>query len=109
MDQPTKYAVVFVSQRNNQDQSGYDAMAEKIERLARAQPGYVAFESVRDASGKGVSVSYWSSLEAIRAWASNAEHLVAQRLGRERWYDWYKISIAQVDRELVFESNAAKV
>jgi heme-degrading monooxygenase HmoA len=44
-------------------------------------------------------VSYWESSEAIAAWKRNAEHLQAQRLGRERWYHAFRIRICRVERE----------
>jgi heme-degrading monooxygenase HmoA len=51
--------------------------------LASEQPGFLGVESVRE--DLGITVSYWESLEAIRNWKRNAEHLEAQRLGKERW------------------------
>jgi len=37
-------------------------------------------------------------LADIAAWREHAEHLVAQRLGRERWYTHYELRIARVER-----------
>lgn len=96
-------AVIFTSQRTPDDDAGYDTMAERMHQLAAEQPGYVDFESVHDATGAGISVSYWSSHGAARAWKANAEHLVAQDTGRERWYDSYTVRIATVERDYSFE------
>lgn len=79
---PPYYAVVFTSQRTDGD-NGYAAMAERMEALAAQQPGFLGLESVRGADGLGITVSYWTSLEAIRAWKEQVEHREAQRLGRE--------------------------
>ena len=35
---------------------------------------------------------------SIAAWREHAEHLAAQRLGRERWYSHYELRIARVER-----------
>ena len=72
-------------------------MAEQMDKLAAQQPGYLGIESVRD--GLGITVSYWESLEAIRQWKTHAEHLVAQRLGREQWYESFKTRICKVERD----------
>lgn len=94
---PPYYAVIFTSRRTAGD-NGYAAMAEKMERLALAQPGYLGAESVRDAEGLGITVSYWTDEASLRAWKQVAEHLVAQRLGRERWYAHYELRVARVER-----------
>ncbi len=62
------------------------------------QPGYLGAESARGADGFGITVSYWESLLAIAAWQANVEHLVAQQLGKQIWYDDYQVRIAKVER-----------
>ena len=57
-----------------------DATQEKI------QVGFLGAESTRDSSGFGITVSYWASEPAIRAWKANIEHLAAQEQGRSSWY-----------------------
>jgi len=93
---PPYWAVVFSSLRTAGDH-GYAAMAEAMESLARLQPGFLGFEHARDES-RGISVSYWRSPEAIRAWRENLEHQQAQRAGRERWYARYQVRICKVER-----------
>ncbi|MDX9766957.1 MAG: antibiotic biosynthesis monooxygenase [Ectothiorhodospiraceae bacterium] len=94
-DQPPCYAVIFTSKRSEGD-NGYADMAQEILELARIQPGFLGFESARN--DIGISVSYWDSLDAIRAWKENARHLEAQSHVGD-WYDWYRVRICQVLRE----------
>ncbi len=94
---PPYYAVIFTSLRADADHAAYDAMASAMDALAARQPGYLGIESARE--GIGITVSYWQSLEAIAAWKRNAEHQVAQRLGREKWYAGFRLRIAKVERE----------
>lgn len=94
--EPPYYAVIFTSHRPDGDQS-YGAMAGRMLELAAMQPGFLGVESARE--GVGITVSYWQSLEAIRQWKQHAEHLEAQRLGRERWYSTFKVRIAKVERD----------
>jgi heme-degrading monooxygenase HmoA len=93
------YAVIFTSLRTEGD-NGYSEMAEKMEQLARQQPGFLGIESARD--GLGITVSYWESPEAIRNWKMNSEHLFAQQQGREKWYASYKVRICKVERDYGF-------
>jgi heme-degrading monooxygenase HmoA len=94
---PPYYAVIFSSRRAPLDQ-GYGAMAERMLELARAQPGFLGVESVRDASGLGITVSYWRDEESIALWRRHAEHLVAQERGRREWYEAYELRVARVER-----------
>ena len=93
---PPYYAVIFTSLRTDIDE-GYAEMAGKMVQLAAAQPGFLGMESARD--GLGITVSYWDSLEAIKNWKNNLEHLVAQKLGHEKWYRSFKTRISKVERD----------
>ena len=93
--EPPYVAVIFTSLRTDGD-NGYGAMAARMEELAARQPGYLGFESARD--GLGISVAYWTDEAAAAAWKQVAQHLGAQRLGRERWYRDYQVRVATVTR-----------
>jgi heme-degrading monooxygenase HmoA len=95
--QPPYYAVIFTSLRTEGDH-GYEAMADAMFELALQQPGCLGAESARGPDGLGITVSYFADEASIRAWKQNAKHLVAQRLGRERWYSHYELRIARVER-----------
>ena len=94
---PPYYAVIFTSLRTEGDAEGYAEMADRMAMLATQQPGYLGVESARD--GLGITVSYWESLEAIRLWKANAEHLVAQQMGYSTWYSAYKTRVCKVERD----------
>lgn len=94
---PPYYAVIFTSLRTDGDH-GYGRMADRMVELARQQPGFLGVESARDPGGLGITVSYWTTEEAIRAWREHAEHQVAQELGRTRWYADFQLRVARVER-----------
>ena len=95
--EPPYYAVIFTSERTDQDSKGYQAMAEKMLALAAKQPGFLGAESARETVG--ITVSYWSDLESIQHWKDHIEHQKAQKLGYERWYSSYKTRITRVERD----------
>ena len=97
--EPPYYAVIFTSLRTDGD-NGYDAVAQVMEESAARQDGFLGVESARD--GLGITVSYWRDLAAIAAWKQAVDHLVAQKLGRERWYKAYRVRIARVERAYGF-------
>ena len=94
---PPYYAVIFTTRRTAGD-AGYGEMAQRMDELAAQQPGYLGIESVRDADGIGITVSYWASEAAILAWRRNAEHVAARELGRSAWYEHYELRVARVER-----------
>lgn len=96
------FAVIFTSKHTN-NISGYSEMANKMEHLAKLQKGFLGIESARNEVG--ITVSYWDSLEAIKNWKMNAEHLLAQKLGKDKWYKWYNIKICKVEREYEFRDK----
>jgi heme-degrading monooxygenase HmoA len=95
--QPPYYAVIFTSIRTAGDR-GYAETADRMVELASGQPGFLGVESVRDAEGVGITVSYWESTAALQAWKAQAEHLVAQQRGQRDWYQHYEVRVARVER-----------
>jgi heme-degrading monooxygenase HmoA len=102
--EPPYVAVIFTSLRTAVDDEGYGAMAVEMDELSRRQPGYLGIESARDPGTRvGITVSYWATEADAAAWKQVTEHLGAQRLGRERWYDGYRVRIAVVQRDYGFD------
>lgn len=105
---PPYYAVVFTStrtdatdaQQGGQD-DGYAQTASRMVELAQGMAGFLGIESARD--GLGITVSYWESLEAIRAWRDHPEHARARRRGREQWYETFTTRICRVERTHAFD------
>ena len=96
---PPYYAVIFTSERTIVEE-GYHDMAIKMSSLAAQQPGFLGQESARE--NIGITVSYLASLEAIKQWKKNSEHLLAQQMGKEKWYAAYKTRICKVERDYAF-------
>ncbi|WMT38816.1 antibiotic biosynthesis monooxygenase [Paenibacillus sp. D2_2] len=95
----TYYAVIFTSQRTEHDSEMYERMSDKLEELAKTQPGFIRLESIRNNEGFGITISYWESLEAIQNWKDNSTHQAAQQKGKETWYSQYNVQICKVLRE----------
>ncbi len=102
--EPPYYAVIFTSKRTAGDQ-GYGAMARRMEELAATRDGFLGMTSARGADGIGITVSYWRDEAAIKDWKRDAEHLEAQRAGRETWYETYEVRVARVERAYGFRRS----
>ena len=93
---PPYYAVIFTSIKIEEDK-GYGKMSDRMVELVSQQDGFLGFESAREELG--ITVSYWKDEESIKKWKANLEHQEAQKLGKEIWYQQYKIRIAKVERD----------
>ncbi len=80
----------------------YHETATRILELARTMPGFVDFKSFEAEDGERVSVVTFASMETHRAWRDHPEHRAAQQRGRERFYAFYDISVAEVVGERHF-------
>ena len=86
------YLVVFRNRKRAAiDQAAYDAESERMEALARQQPGYRSFKSYTSDDGETLALSEWDDEAAARGWGRVAEHAVAQANGRERYYASYTL------------------
>lgn len=94
------YAVIFTSIKV-EAANNYADVANRMVELAAQQPGFIGVESARNEIG--ITVSYWESLEAIKNWKNNAEHLIAQQLGKDAFYQSYTTRICKVEREYSFQ------
>jgi len=65
--------------------------------LASQQVGFLGVDSAHE--GIGITVSYWRDLAAIKNWKQHYEHQLAQKKGRELWYQSYSVRIAKVEKE----------
>jgi heme-degrading monooxygenase HmoA len=83
----------------------YAAMAAQMDAHARTFPGFVDVKSFRAEDGERLTVVWWKDAETLAAWASDARHRVAQQTGREKWYDYYKLDVAQIVRVSNFERS----
>ncbi len=107
---PDRYfAAIFTTQRSQSGDDVYEIMTSRMVALARQQQGFLGLESVRGDDGIGITVSYWTDHEAIQNWGRQAEHVSVQAMGRQEFYRWYRIRIAEVFKDRSFVSDDAVV
>jgi heme-degrading monooxygenase HmoA len=94
------YAVIFTSELND-NAEGYKGVSDRMIELVQQQPGFLGFESAREALG--ITVSYWKDEASILKWSSNLEHQEAQKFGKEKFYKSYSVRVCKVERAYSFE------
>jgi len=84
---------------------GYAEMAEEMEALAKTMPGFIDVKGYVAEDGERLTVVRWENAQTMRQWRQHARHRLAQRAGREKWYAYYKMEVAEVVREASYERN----
>jgi heme-degrading monooxygenase HmoA len=96
---PPYYAAIFTAIASEM-QDGYLETVQQMHALAKESPGFLGMESAGHVLE--ITVSYWQDEESILNWKQNAEHKVAQELGRKNWYEAYQVRISKVERAYGF-------
>jgi heme-degrading monooxygenase HmoA len=97
---------IFRSVRSEQVANEYEAWSNRMNELVVTMPGYIDHESFRDdATGRGVTISYFASMTELVAWKQVPEHLEAQALGRSSFYSEYEIEVAEIVRHYEWPSS----
>ncbi len=86
---------IFRSRLRPECVAEYRPLAAHMLELARAQPGFVSFESFGADDAARVSIIEFESLEHLDAWRNHPEHRKAQQLGRQRFYAEYRIQVCR--------------
>ena len=93
---------VFRSRLRAEHAEEFQARAARMLELARSMPGFVSYKLYTSEDGERCSIVEFESSEQLRAWREHPEHREAQRIGRERYYQEYRLHVAEVARQARF-------
>lgn len=99
--------IVFRSKLTATAGDDYSQMAQAMAAHAKTFKGFVDMKAFKADDGERLTMVWWEDEETLRVWATDAKHRAAQALGREKWYEYYKIEVAQVMRASTFERAPA--
>jgi heme-degrading monooxygenase HmoA len=81
------------------DPKEYEQRVGKLFAIVAAMPGFRGIRNYEGEDGEKLSLIEFDSHESLTDWRENAEHLVAQELGRQRYYSEYHLQICDLVRE----------
>jgi heme-degrading monooxygenase HmoA len=76
----------------------------RMAQLAATMPGYISYRQYSSSDGEDVAVVEFESHETAAAWRAHPEHREAQRLGREQWFNEYRITVCDAVRDYSFKA-----
>lgn len=83
----------------------YLALAAELKETLEAINGFESverFQSIVD-EHKLLSLSFFASHEALAQWRNVAEHRIAQKVGRSRYFADYRLRVVEVVRDYSME------
>ena len=98
-----------LKKRPEADVPEYREMLRRMEEIVATMPGYISSEDFISEDGKrDLSIVRFESLEALEAWRIQPEHLKAQRLARELYFESYHIQVLTTAREYAFQRGEGR-
>jgi heme-degrading monooxygenase HmoA len=89
---------IFRSRLRPEHLAEYEAMAHRMDDLAKTMPGFLSIKTFTAPDGERVSLVEFDSEENHHAWRQHPAHREAQRLGREKFYSEFQIQVCRVER-----------
>jgi len=90
--------IVFRSKLTPVAGEDYNWWSDEMNALARQNPGFVDVRSYVAADGERLTLVWWRDEESRRQWSTHVRHLEAKKIGRAKWYEYYKMDVAQIIR-----------
>ena len=100
--------ILFRSKLTAEASEDYSAMNDELETLVRQNPGFIAVKSFKAEDGERLTVVWWKDKESLRAWRELPRHREAQATGRRKWYEYYKMEVATVERVTEFARESTE-
>jgi heme-degrading monooxygenase HmoA len=96
---------VFRSRLKPDVREEYLALVERMNELAKTMPGYISHKGFFADDGERVTIVEFEHEQGLRAWRTNAEHVAAQKLARQKYYAEYSVQVCTLDRESKFRAE----
>jgi heme-degrading monooxygenase HmoA len=86
---------VFRSRLRPGVEDEYGRVADEMSSVVTSVEGFIDETFYVSPSGERVTIVRFRDYESHKVWAQHPDHLEAQRRGKEEFYAWYDISVAE--------------
>jgi heme-degrading monooxygenase HmoA len=97
------FVVIFRAHIQELDEQ-YAVSAARMRELALTEFGCLAFHALSEEQEE-IALSYWPDEQSIQRWRRHPEHIEAQRMGKQKWYQSYSVEVAKIERAYQSERN----
>lgn len=99
--------ILFRSKLTPEAGEDYQTMNAEMETLVRQNPGFIDVKSYKSEDGERLTLVWWKDAESLRAWREQVRHREAQSTGRQKWYEYYEMEVATVERTSSFKRGSS--
>jgi heme-degrading monooxygenase HmoA len=94
------FVILFESRLSADAGEEYDTTEDFLRERVRALAGSDLMEvrKYTGENGERLAVLYWNGPETLEQWRADPAHRAAKQLGREKWYESYELTVAEVVR-----------
>jgi heme-degrading monooxygenase HmoA len=95
--------ILFRSRLTPEAGDDYSTHDAELSETVKSQDGFVDVKSFKAADGERLTVVWWRDQASLAKWKALPRHAEAQRSGRQKWYEYYKMDVAEIVRVSNFE------
>lgn len=104
----TMIVILFRSRLTSAAGEDYARMNDELADYVKTMPGFLAVKSFKAEDGERLTIVWWRDRESLQQWRRDMRHMEAKKLGRSKWYEYYKIEIAEIYRQSEFERQSSE-
>jgi heme-degrading monooxygenase HmoA len=97
--------VLFRSKLTAEAGEDYQNKLLEMRTLVQENPGFVDVKNYTSEDGERLTLVWFKDKESLRAWRELPAHREAQATGRRKWYEYYKMDVAKVERTTGFDRS----
>ena len=101
-------AVIFEVWPKDGERSGYLDLAATLRPILEQHDGFISIERFESLTtpGKMLSISFFRDEESVKAWRNIEQHRAAQKMGRNKFFENYRLRVASVIRDYSMSEQA---
>lgn len=98
-----RVAVIFEMTPTAEGKVDYFKMGAALKEELQQMPGFISVERFASVNheGKFLSLSFWESEEAAAGWRNQVNHRQSQKMGHDKLFENYRISVGEIVREYI--------
>lgn len=94
---------VFRSRLDPTQAEAYAAMSKTMGALVNKMPGLISYKTFQAQDGERVTIVEFADEESHNAWRDLPAHRKAMEMGKNSFYEEYKVQVCELKRESVFK------
>ena len=82
-------------------EQAFEVALAEMQALVRTFDGFQGEQACQSVTGKRtfITLSYWRDRESLKVWRNDPAHRRMQQRGRDEFFAWYWIRVAEIERD----------